>query len=123
MFFNTAINTVSKHKGNVVARVVKPISLTEGDHKELLKAAVDQDITLKQLVESIIRLFIVTVQRGDPINFRVPQKVHSPRSYAISESVVEQVRKVSNQFGVSQVNFIYSALKWHLSSKNGVSAA
>lgn len=105
-----------------MSRVVKPISLKADEHQLLLEAAADVGITLKELVESIILLFMATVKRGDPVKFRVPQKVHAPKPYAISRDIVVQVKQISEQHGVSQVNFIYSAMMWHLSSKNGVSA-
>ncbi len=105
-----------------MARVVKPISLTDEEHRMLLAAAKSVRLTVKEFVENVLVVFIAMVNGGTKVRFHVPQKVNSPKSYAISAEISEQVKIVSSANGVSQVNFIYSALTWHLANNSKVAS-
>ncbi|OES24208.1 hypothetical protein BFV96_4308 [Alteromonas macleodii] len=58
-----------------------------------------------------------------PVKFQVPQKTHCMKTFAISEQVTDKVRTVCKQRGVSQVNFIYTALMWQIALSQGAQTA
>ena len=118
VYSNTTGNQPTQ-KGVSVSRVIKPISLRDQEHEILLRSAKALQVSLKDYVESVLVVYMAMVKKGDDVQFMVPQKVNTAKPFAMSINIGKQVKEISCQKGVSQVNFIYSALMWHIAQMSG----
>lgn len=97
-----------------MSRVVKPINVSDEDHKILKETSDKIGVTLKDYVDSIIICFIATTQHTQDVTWLVAQRVNKAKPFAISENINELVKTKCDENGVSQINYIYSALLWHI---------
>jgi hypothetical protein len=97
-----------------VSRVIKPINIRTQEHEVLLRSAKALRMPLKEYIECVLVVYMASVLEDKCVKFEVPQKTQTPKAFAISVNIARQVKEMSCMKGVSQVNFIYSAMMWHL---------
>ena len=97
-----------------MSRVIKPINIRTEEHEVLLSSAKALRMPLKDYIESVLVVYMAIVMDEKCVKFEVPQKIQTPKAFALSVNIARQVKEMSGRKGVSQVNFIYSAMMWHL---------
>jgi hypothetical protein len=88
-------------------------------HEILINSAKELNVSLRDYVDAVLIVYMAQVMAVGCTKFLVPQKVNPSKPYAISDKVGEKIKGLCVSFGVSQVNFIYSALHAHITAISG----